>query len=300
MNKRVLIEAAGSPVVNWLIKAVKDNRDIPVASDIAEESVGKFLAGEFITVPPHNDPELWDFLEQMLVAAKIDLVIPSLDETLALWAAKKEYLASKYGINVVISEKETIDIFLDKYRTYLFFVENQIPTPRVSLRQEYPLIKPRTGRGGKGVRVVEDEKISMEGMISQELLSGQEYTVDCLIDHKGKPVYIVPRKRLKVTEGKSVYGVVTRHERIIDLVEKVCKAIRFFGPINIQCFATEKGIMFTEINPRIGGGMALGLAATENWITLIEEYLLPGKEIKEKKEIKYGLRMYRYYEEVFV
>ncbi len=287
-------------MVNWLIKAVKENGDIPVASDITEESVGKFLADEFITVPPHNDPGLWGFLEEMLVAAEIDLVIPSLDETLGLWAEKKEYLAAKYGINVVISEKETIEIFLDKYRTYLFFVENQIPTPRVSLKQEYPLIKPRTGRGGRGVRIVENEKISMEGLISQELLSGQEYTVDCLIDHKGRPVYIVPRKRLKVTAGKSVNGEVTRHEEIVALVEQICKAARFFGPVNIQCFATEKGIMFTEINPRIGGGMALSLAATENWITLIEKYLVPGREIKEKKEIKYGLRMYRYYEEVFV
>jgi|SRR5690554_177971 len=300
MNKKILIEAAGSPVVNWLVKAIKDNGDIPVASDITGESAGKFLAGEFVKVPPHNDPDLWRFLEHILVAAKIDIVIPSLDETLPLWAAQKDYLACKYGIKVIISEKETIDIFLDKYQTYLFFTENQIPTPQVSLRQEYPLIKPRTGRGGKGVRVIEEEKISMEGLISQEFLSGQEYTVDCLIDHKGRPVYIVPRKRLKVTEGKSVHGIVTRHEEIIDLVEQVCKAIRFFGPINIQCFATEKGIMFTEINPRIGGGMALGLAATENWITLIEKYLLPGKEIEEKKEIKYGLRMYRYYEEIFV
>lgn len=85
-------------MVNWLIKAVKENGDIPVASDITEESVGKFLADEFITVPPHNDPGLWGFLEEMLVAAEIDLVIPSLDETLGLWAEKK----SIWPLNMVL------------------------------------------------------------------------------------------------------------------------------------------------------------------------------------------------------
>ena len=75
----------------------------------------------------------------------------------------------------------------------------------------------------------------------------------------------------------------------------------FEGPINIQCFdCNEAGIKFTEINPRIAGGMALGFAATENWIPLLVKHFVYGKEISNMKPIQYGMMMRRFYAEVFV
>lgn len=299
MKKRILIEASGSLVSNWVIKAIKESGHVAIASDITEESVGRFLADEFVTVPKSDHPDLWSHLESILVENKIDLVIPSLDETLILWAKKKKYLKSKYGIDVIISNMKTIETFIDKYRTFLFFSSAHIPTPATSLQKVYPLVKPRFGRGGKGIEQTEDENIDMKGKISQEFIEGEEYTIDCLIDHKGKPIYIVPRKRLVVKDGKSVNGIVVNNARINEWVTKICKQIKFFGPINIQCIESPQGIKFIEINPRIGGGMALGLAATENWISLITKYLIKEKEVLDIKKVKVGLRMYRYYEEVF-
>ena len=48
-----------------------------------------------------------------------------------------------------------------------------------------------------------------------------------------------------------------------------------------------------------GGGMALGFAATENWINLIVEHFIENKSI-HPKPIQYGMRMLRYYAEIFV
>ena len=88
--------------------------------------------------------------------------------------------------------------------------KNNIPTPETDLEQKFPLIKPRFGRGGEGISIT-SEPVCMDGMISQELLTGQEYTVDVLCNKDSQPVYIVPRKRIGVKEGKSTGGVTVNH-----------------------------------------------------------------------------------------
>ena len=101
-------------------------------------------------------------------------------------------------------------------------------------------------------------------------------------------------------DGKSTVGVVERHEGIEHWVRSICKRLPFVGPINLQCFVLPDGtIKFVEINPRIAGGMALGFAATENWIDLIVRNMLYGQSLSPKPVFD-GLEMRRYYAEVFV
>jgi hypothetical protein len=49
-------------------------------------------------------------------------------------------------------------------------------------------------------------------------------------------------------------------------------------------------------------GMALGIAATENWISLIINNIVLGRPVNYEKinPVKYGLKMVRYYEECFI
>lgn len=299
--KKILVEASGSLVCGWLIKAIKESNNIAVSSDVNEDCVGRYLSDQHIVFPKSNDQNLWEAIEENLIRHKVNIVIPSFDETLLGWTERKEYFKTKYNIDVVISNREVIEICIDKYKTYEFFLKNNIPTPQTSIENKYELIKPRIGRGAKGIFINEDKKhVNMNGLISQEIVYGKEYTIDCLIDFDGEPIYIVPRQRHNVKDGKSINGVVEKNTRIINYVEEICKSAKFFGPINIQCFDDGKNIYFIEINPRIAGGMALGVAATENWINLITNYILKNIKTTNKKEIKYGLRMYRYYEEVFI
>ena len=68
----------------------------------------------------------------------------------------------------------------------------------------------------------------------------------------------------------------------------------------MQCFIKDNGeISVIEINPRIAGGMALGFAATQNWIKLFVD-ILYDIPIKDLADVKYGLRMLRYYDEIFI
>jgi carbamoyl-phosphate synthase large subunit len=200
---------------------------------------------------------------------------------------------------VIISDEKTIKICNDKWLTYKFFKEIGIPTPETSLEQKFKLVKPRHGRGSKNI-VISKKPIKMKKMISQQLLKGKEVTIDIFCDVSNYPVYIIPRERTLVIEGKSVDGKVIKNNMITKYVKIICKKLKFVGPINIQCFILRnKSIKFLEINPRIGGGMALGFAASENWIPLIQKNLINKNKIVPKK-IQYGLHMKRFYAEKFV
>lgn len=298
MSLNILLEASGSLVSSFMIDAIQRCGHRAIASDISTECVGRYLADDFIEVPTADSRDLWPHMERLLVEHRVDVVIPSLDETLADWASRKPEF-SKKGISVCLSDEEVIRTFGDKWAAYLFFRSHGIPTPDTSLEQHYPLVKPRLGRGGVGVRVA-NETIDMTGFISQEQVSGTEYTVDVLCSPDGSPIYIVPRRRLGIRDGKSTGGVVERELTVIDTVRRLCAATHFIGPINVQCFVRpDSSVSVIEVNPRIAGGLALGFAATENWIPLLCRMLRAG-EVPEGGSVKYGMRMLRHYAEVFV
>lgn len=296
---RILTEASGSITSGYLFRAIQELGHEAVASDISDQCYAKGLTQDFILMPKVAEVNSWETTIRLVKENNINLVIPSLDETLLLWSQNKKILFEK-DIYVIVSEPDTINICQDKWKTYLFFKENDIPTPLTSLEPIYPLFKPRNGRGSSGIYRLESKKhIQMDGYLSQEIIEGTEYTVDVFCDSCGVPVYIVPRKRLDVKEGKSTKGIVVRHPLIEKYVKEICCAIKFNGPINIQCFEEKNGeIKFIEINPRIAGGMALGFAATENWVQLIVNHFVNEQPI-ESVPVKYGLKMMRYYNEVF-
>ena len=297
----ILIEATGSLTSTYLIKAIKESGHKVIGSDIVEFNHSKYLCDDFVIMPKVKDLNLWEKVEIILKEKAIDIVIPSLDETLLEWAERKEYFKN-IGVDIILSPKNTIDTFQDKWKTYIFFTENNIPTAKTSLSSDLNLIKLRFGRGGTGIfdnNYI--EKLDMVDYISQEKIYGNEYTVDTLFSKDGEPIYIVPRLRIDVKDGKSTKGIVVKNENIDNLVLEISRKIKFVGPINFQLFETkEKELIMIEINPRVAGGMALGFAATENWIKIIIENIVLNKEIIKVKPINYGMKMFRYYDELFV
>jgi len=295
----ILIEATGSLTSLYMIQAIKEAEHKVIGSDISIFNHAHSLCDDFIVMPKTNDKELWEKTKNLLIKHHVDIVIPSLDETMIDWATKVDEFHN-YGITIIISPIKTINIFQDKWNTYNFFKSISIQTPKTSLEDIYQIIKPRLGRGGSGIfENTYKNNFSMQNLISQEKITGTEYTVDALFNKDGTAIYIVPRERIDVKEGKSTKGVVVKNKKIDDLIMKISKHIKFIGPINFQLFKTiNDKLVFIEVNPRIAGGMALGFAATENWIKLMVDNIIKDKKIVPKK-INYGLKMARYYDECF-
>lgn len=296
----VLVEGIGSMVFNTQLRYYNEMNWNIVGIDINNKSSGLYKVLRSYIVPKYSDKDCFNVIEEIIKKEKIDLVFPSINEGLLGWSKRKEYFLEEYGTNVIISNEKVIDICTDKWHTYKFFIENNISTPKTSLSLEYDLIKPRIGRGSTGIFLKDELKdnFNMGGNISQEIVKGQEYTIDILCDFNSKPIYIIPRKRLGVESGVSIKGATVYDEQIIKYCKKIVAKLKPVGIINIQCFKDEKNIYFIEINPRIAGGSSLSFAASDNWFKAIECFV--SEERYVSKDIKYNRYMFRTYEDVIV
>ncbi len=294
---KIFTEASGSLVSVAIIKHLKDAGLYVVASDITNNNAGGLLADDYLKVPKVDHDNLWFLMKDIIIKNKIDWILPSFDEMLLGWSSAEMDIKFN-SAEILISPHKTIKMFTDKWNTFNAFVNAGLPTPKTSLEKRYQMVKPRKGRGSQGIIITDDLNVDMQGMISQEIVNGTELTIDCLFGLDGTPIYIVPRLRLKVVNGKSVNAQTIKNGRVEKYIIQLANKYHFIGPINVQCFIKNKSIWFIEVNPRIGGGMALGFAATENWFDLWFNKIIKGKMFKPKP-VKYGLQMYRHYSEVF-
>ena len=296
----ILVEGIGSMVFSTQLKYYKEMNWNIVGIDIDDMSAGFNNVSKAYIVPRYSDANCFKKIEEIIKRENIDIIFPSVNEGLLEWSKRKEYFYEKYKARIIISNERAINICFDKWNTYNFFIESNIPTPRTSLSFKYDLIKPRIGRGSAGI-VFKDklpDNFSMDGKVSQEIVKGIEYTIDVLCDFNSKPIYIIPRKRLGVQSGLSVKGVTIYDEQIIRYCRVIVDMLKPIGIINIQCFKDGDDIFFIEINPRIAGGSSLSFASTENWFKALECFV-QGRPY-EAKEIIYGRYMFRTFEDVII
>lgn len=186
-------------------------------------------------------------------------------------------------------------------------------------------LKPSISNGSRGVRLVNDEinefdllfnekpnslyisdeKInailkdnSFPELLIAEILPGNEYTIDTIVDNTGNPILILPRIRTKTNGGISVAGKFEKNTKIIDYCDKIIRSLKLSGPIGIQVKEDKFGeFKILEINPRIqgtsvaalGAGVNLPKLAVESFLGI--EYAIP--------EIKWNTEFIRYYDELF-
>lgn len=296
----VLVEGIGSMVFGTQIKYYDGMGWNLIGIDITNKSFGLYKNLKPYIVPRYDEKNCFDVIENIIREEKIDLVFPTVNEGLLEWSSKKYYFKKEYNTNVIISNEEVIDICTDKWKTYNFFADNNIPTPKTSVNMDFELLKPRIGRGSCGIYNKRDvsRDFDMNGYISQKIVQGDEYTVDVLCDFESNPVYIVPRKRIDTESGVSVKGVTVYDKKIIKYIENIIYKLKPIGIINIQCFKNDNNINFIEINPRIAGGSSLSFASSDNWFKAIKCFLNNREYVP--KEIIYGNYMFRYYNDVIV
>ena len=298
----------------FMIKALKSIPDVRVvAVDADPLSCGFHLADKHYVVPLVQSSEFLPLMLQICQRESVDLLFPDLDEELPLLAeAKSEFEAM--GTRVLISSPQTIHACFDKYNTYHFLQEWGIPTPKTFLPEhldlkpdvQFPLIvKPRSGRGSKNVFKVSNQKELqffldyVENPIIQEYVNGIEYTIDTLSDLEGCFLYCSIRQRIATDSGISIKGRTISHPDIYKYTKHIVERLKIIGPGCLQCIESNDGeVKFTEVNPRIGGGATLSLAAGAPIVTDIVK-LVRGEAPDGLKAYQTGLIMLRYWEEIF-
>lgn len=278
---RVLLTSSGRRVS--LLKAFKravsaEPGGKVLAADLDPTAPTLLAADNAHILPPVQSECYLTELMHVCVHEKVNVVIPLIDPELFVLAnAKGRFLSA--GVVLAVSDPECVRVANDKLLTYQHFSRLGVPSVSTMTVDEadealkagslrFPVVvKPRDGSAGKAVSVCNNQfelrcaAVRVPNPIVQEFVEGIEVTIDVLGDGRGSMLGLVPRKRLKVRAGEVERGVTVDDALFRHWVGLIVESLKPFGPVNIQCFVTERGVKFSELNARFGGGYPLADAA---------------------------------------
>jgi carbamoyl-phosphate synthase large subunit len=284
-----------------------------IACDVQPEwSAACRLADAAVRVPYADDPGYIPAIEAICREHGVGLVVPTIDPELLPLAQARARLAAA-GTTVAVSDLPVIEICRDKLHTAGFLAEHDIPVPRtVDLAliaqggwDGPAIVKPRHGSAGRAIARIDNldalPGTADEPMIVQELLEGEEWTVNVYFDGAGALRSVVPHHRVQVRAGEVEKGVTGWQPQLIAIAEKMAACLP--GPYGALCYqaivAADGSAKVFEINARFGGGYPLADYAGASFAQwLIEERLgLPSTAANNWAS---GVAMLRFDAAVFV
>ncbi|WP_040333885.1 ATP-grasp domain-containing protein [Candidatus Magnetobacterium casense] len=283
-----------------------------IAADTSELAAALYMADGHCLVPADADPGFIPRMLEICTEYEIVLLIPTRDEELPIFAQHQQRFAD-IGVTVMVSSPLTIRTCQDKLLFYKFCTQHGFSAPRLYTAEAaereitYPLlVKPRTGKGSRGIFLINSRKEHRRvleetpELLVQEFVRAQEYTIDLFADFNGWVISVVPRQRIVVLGGESFVGKTCRNLQLMDEAERLAVKLNLRGHNTLQCFLDGGCVKFIEVNPRFGGGAALGIAAGAN-SPLFLVRLLKGLPVAPViGEFTDNYYMLRYTQEMFI
>jgi len=271
--------------------------------DISMGHAGECVFNSCFQVPRADNVDYFNTLKKLFSEYNIELFIPSSEAEIKALLDFGLIEQCLFGVPVLIADKETVLIALDKLSTASYLKNNNINAPWTlatedAAPKELPCIfKPRSGQGSKGLEIVDStlrvtELNGTSGYIWQELLlpNDQEYTCGIYRDTQGDCRSILMKRTL--VGGFTGKGEVIENKVISLYIESVASALDVKGAVNFQLRLTNSGPFLFEINPRFSSTVMFRhkLGFTD-LIWAIEEKL--GLPISSYIAPQYGIKFYR-------
>jgi len=287
-----------------------------IAADLDYSAPAFYVADRKLIIPRCSSPDYIQTLLDYCDKFSVGLLTSLIDTDLVLLAKHKAQFEA-VGTKLLLCSEASNKICADKQETAKFFIDNDIPCPRVFSIQEartlsaveYPiLIKPYDGSSGVGVtKINTPDELEfffnyLKNPMIQEFIEGEEYTIDVYVDFGGNIRCAVPRKRLQVRGGEVSKGVAVKDEQIMKAACDVVAALPgATGCVNVQCIKQSDGqLKFIEINPRFGGGFPLSIHAGADFPRWIIQDLINGSSDAKMSDWMDGTVMLRFDDEIVV
>lgn len=300
----VLITSVARKV--WLVEAFRRalarSGGRVLASDADPLAVGLRLADGAVALPRQDDACYETALLDACAAQGVSLVVPTRDAELPWFASRRDRFAAR-GVRVMVAAPEVIALCQDKLAfadacvAHGFAVADVLRDPA---RARFPLFaRPRRGAGGRGAGRIEDAAALAQlrpfsDYIVQPLVEAPEITIDLFADFDGRVLTVVPRRRLRVVAGESVVGVTVEAPPLIARAVALAGKLGLVGHNTLQCFWDGGEPLWIEVNPRYGGGAALGFAAGCDTPELLAQ-LAAGETLAPRiGAYERGLYLFRY------
>lgn len=323
----ILITGAGSVMGQSIYQALNRSRFVDDISVVFTNS-DEFGAGLYFnyqdhykvkisktyTVPLAVDDGYIKSIEAIVENESIDIVFSGTQHELMKIAA---YNKSNCGVLPVAS----IEVCLDKFKCFEFFRENDIAFPYTTMFNDaekdegisFPfIVKPVTDSSSRNIFIVKNNEdiqdikntkgLSLESLIAQQYLDGDEYTCGCYVDKISKKLSTIVMKRQLTADGASGFGEVIFNDSIekylTDITNMLLKTDMEYGHFNVQLRMVNNEPVCFEINPRLSSTespkASFGYNSVEAYLTNIVE----NKEYKDF-DVKSG-KFIRYYEDVII
>ena len=264
---------------------------------IYDNAAGRQWCDIFEKGPKAEDLEFINFIYDLIIKYKIDLVIPTVEpEIIQFFKHKKmfENLNTKF----VLHDIDLFNKLNDKSNTYNYLKGKiaQIPTiigsddlsySNVVDKLDVPFIlKKNISSGSHGVITINDQKDFeywkykfSDGFICQKKIIGQEYTISVFGLQTGKYVNMIVFSRTLKNGTTMAAECIDPDNKIIEYVDKLCEIMSPVGPTNIQLIKDQESdkYLLLEVNARISASTSIRYKLGINEPDMCIEYYLLNK-----------------------
>ena len=156
------------------------------------------------------------------------------------------------------------------------------PSKQYFVRKRSSISRPKysTSMAGKDILKLD----SIDDYIVTELVSGIEYTIDCLYDPLMPSPIVIPRVRSKVEGGISVAAKVVNDPKIILETANLIVKKNICGITCVQLIKNSVGNFYIEVNPRCGAGLGFSIASGAD----LPRVLMRGEQFLDMSKISWG------------
>jgi carbamoyl-phosphate synthase large subunit len=324
----VLVTAVGGIVGEGIVKSLKfaNMSDVsPVkykiyGVDINDQAVGLYRCDYGILIPPASSVEYIGSIKRIISENDIRAVYVGSDMELPTLANAKPYLESNSNAIVITNPLEVIETARDKWKTFQFLNNNNLPRPMSCLPEDkdefvekfgFPLVvKPREGYGSLHFYIVHSynemgyalEAIRKHGWrpIVQEYIDAmnQEFTSGVTIDKSGSYVMSSISLRKFPKSGQTYKAFVDSFDIIRKSAEEIAMKLGVRGAVNIQVKFDRNEAKVFEINPRFSATLPMRAVAGINEPDIIYRNSVLGEDICIKEYKK--MLCLRYWNEIYI
>lgn len=303
---KTLVTAVNGDIGQSIIKTLKDENlaSLLIGTDCSESDIGKYFTDEFIKVPRADDPEYLQTIERLCLKNGIDAFIPVSEPEISICKDVNDV----GGAKTIRANRQSVEIGLDKLRTYEIMKKNNIAVPWTCELQKNPhefpcILKDRSGCGSKSFALIENERdleyyrgIRTNSILQERLLpDNEEYTCGVYCGSDDKVVAIVLHRILH--GGLTGYARIVKNDAIEGYCSKVASTLNLRGSINIQLRLTSEGPKLFEINPRFSSTVYFRhKAGFKDLIWSVQDAL--GLKRPKDFSIDFSKKFYRYSESI--
>lgn len=288
----ILVTCVGSGVGQSVIDSLNLLREYRIIGcDTNRNVYANHFCDNFHTVPSIYAEEYVDYILNLCIQEKVDVVVPGHDHELSLLSKNIAQFEAR-GMKVIVSLQDLIEISRDKYEWYNYFKAYGcpvVPTFRVGEFKKNPdmnifpaIIKPSGGSASQGIIIANDIKevdkaddmaiiqpylfpqkndanynIIYKAVKAGRFVQFSEISIQLIFTSKSEFAGIfISRNVLKNGVPVYIYTIAPEEFEYLDQIMKfvpICIEKKVKGPVNIQGRITENGLICFEMNMRFTG-----------------------------------------------